>query len=451
MKSRSLLQALLLWTLAASLNGVCLAAEARTGNVIFIHVDGAGVNSWNACRLMKVGPDGEIGWDRIPRIGIYRGHMKDGLTATSHGGATTHAYGVKVPADSYGMDGRKPLRALSGFPGSIMQEAQQAGKAVGVINTGHIGEPGTGAFLASAASRNDIENIAAQVVRSGAHVILSGGEKYLLPAGQWGFHGIGVRQDGRDLIARSKSQGYTVVYTGEQLGQVDFERVDKLLGVFAAEHTFNDRTEEQLEAAVQPLYSPSAAALEEMLSAALKILTKDREGFLLVAEAEGPDNFGNVNNARGVLEALKRADAAYETTLKFLEKHPETLLITTADSDAGGLQVVAPGLSGGEAFPWNRPLTGRMRNGAPLDGPMGTRSPPFISAPDRNRQRHAFGVAFAAYCDVAGGIVTRAAGLNSDRFTATVDNTDIYRLMYLTLFGRTPEPEAPQESAFPKK
>ncbi len=427
--------------LAATFSGICSATEPKSGSVIFMHVDGAGVNSWNACRFMKAGPDGDIGWDRIPRLGIYRGHLKDGLTATSHGGATTHAYGVKVPADSYGRDGRKPLRALSGFPGSIMQEAQQAGKAVGVINTGHIGEPGTGAFLASAASRNDVERIAEQVVMSGANVIFSGGEQYLLPADRRGFHGNGVRRDGKDLIAGAKSQGYTVVYTGKQLQQLDLSRVDKLLGVFAAEHTFNDRTEEELEAAVLPLYLPEAPPLEEMISAALEILTKNPKGFLLVAEAEGPDNFGNVNNARGVLEALNRADGAYETVLTFLETHPDTLLITTADSDAGGLQVVGPGLSTGQAFAWDRPLPRRMKNGAPLDGPLGTRSPPFISAPDRHGQRHAFGIAFAAFWDVAGAIVVRAAGLNSERLTPTVDNTDIYRLIYLTLFGLPPSQE----------
>ncbi len=451
MKSGWCLHTFLVCLAGLGLYGVALAADTKTGSVIFVHVDGAGVNSWNACRFMKAGPDGDLAWDRIPRIGIYRGHMKDALTATSHGGATTHAYGVKVAADSYGLDGTKPLRALSGFPGSIMQEAQQAGKAVGVINTGHIGEPGTGAFLASAASRKEIESIAAQVVMSGAHVILSGGEQYLLPAGRWGFHGMGVRQDGKDLIARSKSQGYTVVYTREQLRQLDLKRVNKLLGVFAADHTFNDRPEEQLEAAGLPLYLPDAPTLEEMLFTTLKILSKHPQGFLLVAEAEGPDNFGNVNNARGVLEGLKRADAAYETALKFLETHPETLLITTADSDGGGLQVVGPGLSSGQAFPWNTSLPRRMRNGAPLDGAMGTGSPPFISAPDRHGLRHAFGVAFAAYGDVAGGIVARAAGRNSDRLTATVDNTDIYRLIYLTMFGKTLGQKIPQRSAVTNK
>jgi len=38
-----------------------------------------------------------------------------------------------------------------------------------------------------------------------------------------------------------------------------------------------------------------------------------------------------------------------------------------------------------------------------------------------------------------GGIVARAAGLNAALLPASVDNTDIYRLLYATLFGRWPE------------
>jgi alkaline phosphatase len=77
-----------------------------------------------------------------------------------------------------------------------------------------------------------------------------------------------------------------------------------------------------------------------------------------------------------------------------------------------------------------------MKNGAPLDGKEGTLSTPFISAPDQNGKEYAFGITFAAYSDVAGGVLARAAGLNSDKLPFNVDNTDIYRLMYLTLFGK---------------
>jgi len=422
-------------TLATWPDVIWTAEKAGTGSVIFLHPDGAGLNAWNACRMYKAGPDGELAWDRLPHIGVYRGHMQDGLTATSHGGATSHAYGVKVPADSYGMHARQPLKALSGFPGSIMQEAQQRGKAVGVVNSGHIGEPGTGVFLASSPSRSKVEDIAEQIITSGAQVIMSGGEKYLLPDGAQGFHGRGIRKDGKDLVEFAESQGYRVVYTRAQLQSIDLKKTDRLLGIFAAADTYNALPQRQLDAKHLPHYAPEAPTFAEMVTAALAVLSGHEEGFLLVAEEEGSDNFGNANNASGVLKALTRADDAYEAALRFMESKPDTLLITVSDSDAGGMQVVSSRASPGIEFNGDTILPPHMRNGAPLHGGAGRRSTPFASAPDRNGQVYPFGIAFAATGDVPGGVLTRTSGLNGDRLPLNVDNTDIYRLMYLTLFG----------------
>lgn len=412
------------------------AGGIATGNAIFIHPDGSGLQHWNACRMLNAGPDGEIAWDRLPQVAIYRGHMKDGLVSTSHGGATTHAYGVKVPADSYGMHGQEELTALSGYAGSIMQEAQERGKAVGIVNSGHIGEPGTGVFLASHTARGEVPIIAEKILTSGAQVMLCGGEIYMLPEGEIGFHGQpGVREDGRNLIAEAKEAGYTVVYDREQLMAVDTEATDKLLGVFAAKNTYNDLLTVQLRVLGLPLYNEGVPTVAEMERVALDILKRHDDGFLLVLEEEGSDNFSNNNNAPGAMAALTRADEAIAVALDFLEEHPDTLIITAADSDAGGLQVVSPGLSQGAAFPRNKPLPAWMRNGAPLHGTRGQHSPPFLSAPDVNGQQFTFGIAYAGYTDVAGGIISRAAGLNAERLGDTADNTDIYRVMYMTLFG----------------
>ena len=411
------------------------AGQTGTGSVIFIHPDGAGLNAWNACRMHKAGPDGELAWDRLPRIGVYRGHMKDGLTATSHGGATTHAYGVKVPADSYGMHAEQALEALSGFPGSIMQESQRRGKAVGIVNSGHIGEPGTGVFLASSPSRRNVADIAEQIITSGAQVIMSGGEKYLLPAGRQGFHGPGVRTDGKDLLAYAESQGYKIVYTNKQLQNIDLKKTDRLLGIFALSDTYNALPQQQLDTKHLPRYAPRAPTFAEMVTAALAVLSRHENGFLLVAEEEGSDNFGNVNNAAGVLEALARADDAFEAALRFLASNPDTLLLTVADSDAGGMQVISSPTSPASRFSPVSLLPLRMGNGAPLHGAAGRRSTPFSSAPDSNGRVYAFGIAFASAGDVPGAILARAGGLNSDRLPLNADNTDIYRLMYLTLFG----------------
>ena len=70
--------------------------KPRTGSVIFVHPDGSGVGAWAALRLLDRGPDGLTNWDRMEAMGVYRGHMRNAPVSTSHGGATTHAYGVKA-------------------------------------------------------------------------------------------------------------------------------------------------------------------------------------------------------------------------------------------------------------------------------------------------------------------------------------------------------------------
>jgi alkaline phosphatase len=174
-----------------------------------------------------------------------------------------------------------------------------------------------------------------------------------------------------------------------------------------------------------------------MSAAALRILSRAPQGFLLVAEEEGTDNFGNVNNAAGSIEAGIRADAAIGVFRRFVEANPHTLLLTTSDSDAGGLQVIGPGRQQ-QVIREGQNLPERDRNGAPLDGQHGTGTTAWLSAPDRNGVRHPFAIAWATLTDVSGGILVRGVGRNADQITSagTMDNVDVYRLMYRTLFGR---------------
>ena len=164
--------------------------------------------------------------------------------------------------------------------------------------------------------------------------------------------------------------------------------------------------------------------------------------FLLVVEEEGTDNFGNCNNATGTLEALRRADEGLGVALDYVEKHPDTLLLTCADSEAGAPDVV--GLRGAN---YEKPLLeeGKDSNGAPVDGaersPEGGVAKPFVSGPDRAGKTHEFVVVWATRMDASGGIVARAAGLNADQVRGTFDNTAVYPLFYETLFGAAPVTE----------
>ncbi|BAU12279.1 glycerophosphoryl diester phosphodiesterase [Leptolyngbya sp. NIES-3755] len=453
-----------------------------TGNVIFIHPDGTSPSYFSALRNIDKGPDGRLNWDMMSNAGVYLGHMEDQLTGTSNAGAVTHATGTKLFAESFGLDeNNNPVIPLSGRIGkTILDEAIEAGKATALIQSGHIGEPGSAAFAAKTTNRdgNDVRardktaEIAEQVIRSGTHVILGGGEVYLLPKGTTGFH-VTAEIDAEfddpadrpttNLIDLAKSLGYTVVYTEEQLNAVvnSGNPPEKLLGLFAANHTFDDRPEEALglnSPNPSPLYVATAPTVAEMLDAALKIIRRDPDGFFAVVEEEGTDNFGNNNNAAGAIEGVRRADAAIGVAMDYVRSQdPNTLVLTAADSEAGGLQVTqfkpftrpsgnaitTPELQDTEAtVPFinvNPTTTNTVRNF--LDGINGSTGSsdapwrPFPSADGLDGNLGNFAVGWVGTPDFPGSIVSKAFGLNAEDLPSTLDNTEIYRLMYQTLFG----------------
>ena len=405
--------------------------DVKTGNVIFIHPDGTALAGWNAIRVLHYGPDGELNWDRLSNIGLYQGHTTNTLTASSEAGATIHSYGVKVELLSYGMDGTVPLTSRSGSNLSIMMEAKSKGINIGIINSGKIVEPGTGVFVASDVSRANEDAISKKIIESGADLIFSGGEENLLPLGVEGKFGPGKRKDGLNVIELAIQLGYKVIYTKEELSAISND-TEKVLGIFARSHTFNDKSEEELIKLGLQNYEPESPTLAEMTDAAIKILSSKKGNFFLVVEEEGTDNFGNANNANGYFEALKRADDAIGVALEFYSKNPNTLIITASDSEAGGMEIYG---FLEKYMMRDKPLPERANNGAPLDGINGTGTLPFLTAKDKNGNQFQFAVAWSTNDDVFGSVIAKAEGLNSELMKGKIDNTEIYRIMYATLFG----------------
>ena len=140
----------------------------------------------------------------------------------------------------------------------------------------------------------------------------------------------------------------------------------------------------------------------------------------------------NKMNASGCLEAMKRADDGIGEILEFIEDNPKTFMVTTSDSNAGGIQI-------SDVRSADTPVPAAARgSGAALDGIDGTETMPFISAPDSAGQTFPFAVIWATGADIGSGVVARGAGLNAEMLVPStgVANTDIYRMFYFTLFGR---------------
>ncbi|WP_299431188.1 alkaline phosphatase [uncultured Meiothermus sp.] len=416
---------------AAALLGWGLAQQTpQRGNVIFFHPDGAGLNNWGAARIMFAGPDGLLNWDRMSHMAVYRGHMKNSLVGTSNAGAVTHATGVKVHAASFGIleDNTSAVVSRNGQPLLLMQEAVRAGMATALINSGTISEPGTGAFVARAANRADHAGITRQILESGVDVIMGGGEVWYLPRGTRGRFGVeGQREDGLNLIERARALGYTIVYNREELLALP-ANTRRVLGIFAPEDVFQTLSEEDIRQRNLANYLATAPTIAQKLQKTLEIFSaQPGRRFFIVAEEEGTDNLCNANNANGCLEALKRSDDAIGVAMQFITRNPRTMLLTAADSEAGGmgLLAVAP----------DRPVPAADRNGAPLDGVGGRETAPFMSAPDAGGRRWPFAIGWGTFSDSSGGILARAHGVNAGLMPSIIDNTDIYRLMYATLFG----------------
>lgn len=409
------------------------SAAQPTGNgAIFFHPDGTAASHWDAVRFLNVGPDGELNWSRLSEVAPYTGSMSDRITGTSNGGAVTHATGTRSHAASFGLDpdGQEYVSA-NGTTNTIMEEAIAAGLGTALLQTGSIIEPGSAAFVAEAATRNDYEEIALEVVESGVDIALAAGEEWLLPAGTPGRHcEEGSRTDGRNLIERAEELGYSVVYTREELLALPADAT-KVFGVFACDHTFNDQTEEELQAAGLPHYVDTAPTIADMFAFALPRVSANPNGFLIVAEEEGTDNFCNEANAAGCLEALSRTDDAFGVLLDFLDTHANTFLVTASDSSAGSMSVVNFNPEDSVVTP----LTGN--NGGPCDGVAGAASEPFQSAPDAEGRSFPFAICWSTQDDLASGVLARAHGLNAAELlpASGIVNTDIYRMLYAVLFG----------------
>lgn len=401
-----------------------------------------------------------------------------------------------IDPEEPGSSGR-PINALSGYPGSIMREAAAAGMPVGIVNDGDLAEPGTGAFLSEVGDRNLSNDIAAQFIdgRPGFEgeprpvVMLGGGEAFFLPNDAPAcadaaevtlecyihvdqINGRGPsREDGRNLLIEARDLGYEVIRTRAEFDalweriQAEPDYMPTVLGLFARDDIFNDTTEERLislnlvdnnmrdaregrliiygSRPETPGYNPPTVA--EMTEMALELLRRHAAAagthFMLVSEVESVDNLGNNANAIGTLLALKHADDTIGVIREFIDNNPDTLLLTAADSDAGGLQIFSPAPVSGDRVSTSagNPTGFGLNLGFPLDGVEGQNTAPFLSAPDAFGNQLDFAVGWTGTNDVAGGIISRAAGLNAEmlrtQFSAQFDSTDVYRLMYATLFG----------------
>jgi alkaline phosphatase len=340
--SRMALVVLLAMVFAATLSGAsegeAQASEksgGRAQNVIIFVGDGMGTSHRDLIRYATVGTEGQLAMEDLPYAGVSRTSPEDPeeFVTDSAAGGTAIATGVKTFNGAVGVD-------ADGNPvTSVLEEAEQAGKATGLVTNSQVTDATPASFGAHVEDRDNQSEIARQYLEaSEPEVILGGGEDYWYPEGDPGAYPDEPEVDPEEksagtkgnLVQRAQDMGYEYVTDADELGNADGP---KILGLLANEEMFQQNPEGQGD-----VYDP-VVSLPEMTRKAIDVLSQNPEGFFLMVEEEGIDEMAHQSNARLTIEAGKQLDEAVAVAKSYAQGAPETLLIVTADHETGSLAI----------------------------------------------------------------------------------------------------------------
>jgi alkaline phosphatase len=329
--------------------------SGRAKNVILFIGDGMNVTTVTAARILagqRAGGSGEeyqLSFEKLPFLALAKTYNTDAQVPDSAGTATALLSGVKTKAGVLGLSdlsriGDASTVAASRVP-TLFEDAEQRGLATGVVTTARVTHATPGACYAHTPERDwesdgqlpraaraaGVADIARQLVEfsagDGIEVVLGGGRAAFLPAATADPEEPalrGARRDGRDLAAewQKRNPGGAYVWNAAQLAALDLAKTPRLLGLFEASH-MEYEADRARDAGGEP-------SLAEMTAAALRVLSRNPKGFVLMVEAGRIDHAHHANNAYRALGETIELARAVETALG-LTSRADTLLVVTSD------------------------------------------------------------------------------------------------------------------------
>ena len=129
--------------------------------------------------------------------------------------------------------------------------------------------------------------------------------------------------------------GYEAVRAPEQISESEAE---KILGQYRI-----------LAGVDSMLLDDMFVSFDGLISEVLEYLSKDEDGFFLMAEGAHIDHGGHQNNIQYMLDELLSFDDMVKYVVNWASKRDDTLVLVTADHETGGLRIT-DGIGYGELF-----------------------------------------------------------------------------------------------------
>ncbi len=227
---------------------------------------------------------------------------------------------------------------------TVLELAKQKGKSTGLVSDTRLTHATPAAFAAHQPHRSLENEIAIQMLVSGADVMLSGGLRHWIPqkaaqdsdtkkalleitGGALSLKS--KREDTRNLLLEAKEKGYSLAFTQEQMTKV---HSGKLLGLFSQGGMMDGIRYTQLNKGNSTSQEPS---LKEMTFKALELLSKNPKGFFLMVEGGQIDWAGHNNDTGTMLHEMLKFDEAVEAVYEWASLRSDTAVILTADHETG--------------------------------------------------------------------------------------------------------------------
>lgn len=294
------------------------AAPRAVTNVIFMIGDGMGPDQLELAKYVT--GRNVLNMEKLdPKPAMMTTNSLDGVT-DSAAAATAMATGYKTHNGWISMlpDGSKPE--------TVLERAKAIGKSTGIVTDASINNATPAAFVAHLENRNFAQKLTDQIATQEIDVLFGGGYGMWIPMATKDSR----RSDKRNLIQEKLDAGWAYVDNRDDLLSLPKD-THKAIGLFSpAEMTYTLDLEEEMISGIEP-------SLSEMTSAALSVLSNNSNGFFLMVEGAMIDWGGHSHDAGFLISELVEFDAAVEVAKAYVDNHPDTLLIVTADHECCGL------------------------------------------------------------------------------------------------------------------
>ena len=216
---------------------------------------------------------------------------------------------------------------------TILEKAHKKGLATGLVSDTRLTHATPASFAAHVATRFQEDEIAEHMISSGADILFSGGFNRFIPKNYdgevpEGFSSDSRRKDEKNLLEAAKKNGYSLVFDKTAMDKASGKKV---LGLF----THSDMPDGIWQSKNRKDPKRKVPTLLDMTKVAVKKLAKNKKGYFLMVEGGQIDWAGHANDAGTMLHEMISFNETLHWLLNWIDNHPDTLLVVTADHETG--------------------------------------------------------------------------------------------------------------------